>query len=365
LLQDVRKSEHFNASTQGEGKNGPVDGLGTISGPSPTRIDDIVNGLFVGHAARVLADFPDTCIDCVITSPPYFGAVSYNGGGCPWPSYDAYLDDMQSVWRECGRVLRPNGKLCINAPIMHIPQKLIPQDTRHLKNIAVDMEARILAETGLRRFSCFIWQKQTSKAMFGSYPHPGNILENNTVEFILVFVKPGAPPKFTSEVKAGNELSSAEWIDLIQQVWFMYPADAKRQKGHPAPFPDKLPARLMRMYTMGAVGDFPGEVVLDPLMGSGTTCVIAKRMGRRYIGIDIDLGFVKVAKERITKAVVGDVPMLFVGRPKYPTKDELKLVAQAEAGSAGRKAESKHKRKTYGRSVAAGSSAPPPQAAAE
>jgi DNA modification methylase len=118
VLQDVRKSGHFNASTQGEGKNGPVDGLGTISGPSPTRIDDIVNGLFVGHAVRVLADFPDNCIDCVISSPPYFGAVSYNGGGCPWPSHDAYFDGMQSVWRQCGRVLRPNGKLCINAPIM-------------------------------------------------------------------------------------------------------------------------------------------------------------------------------------------------------------------------------------------------------
>jgi modification methylase len=313
----------------------------------------IINRLLVGHAAQAMAGFPDNSVDLIITSPPYWTAVDYDDNPVPrWSSYEAYLDDMHSVWRQSARVLRPNGKLCLNAPIMPIPQRLIPQDTRHLKNIAVDMEARILAETGLRRFSCFVWQKQTSKAMFGSYPYPGNILENNTIEFILVFVKPGKKPDFSDEVKAVNTLSRAEWIDFIRQSWFMYPADVKRGGDHPAPFPDKLPARLMRMYTMGAVGEFPGEIVLDPFMGTGTTCAVAKRMRRRFIGIDIDPRFVSLAEERVRKAVVGDVPMLFVGRPKYPTKDELKLLAQAESSSAGRKAESKHKRESYGRKAA-------------
>jgi SAM-dependent methyltransferase len=135
VLQDVRKSEHFNASTQGEGKNGPVDGLGTISGPSPTRIDDIVNGLFVGHAARVLADFPDNCIDCVITSPPYHQA----GNG-----YGSYLADLQTVWSQCARVLRPNGKLAINAPLMPVPQKVFRQDTRLVRDIAGDIKQRVI-----------------------------------------------------------------------------------------------------------------------------------------------------------------------------------------------------------------------------
>ena len=70
---------------------------------------------------------------------------------------------MQSVWTQCARVLRPNGKLCINAPIMPIPKAVIEQHTRHLKNIAFDMEHRILAETDLERYSLFVWQKQTSK----------------------------------------------------------------------------------------------------------------------------------------------------------------------------------------------------------
>ena len=58
---------------------------------------------------------------------------------------------------------------------------VIEQHTRHIKNIAADNEHRILEGTDLERYGLFIWQKQTSKMMFGSYPYPGNILENNTI----------------------------------------------------------------------------------------------------------------------------------------------------------------------------------------
>ena len=297
-----------------------------------------------------MATFPERSIDLIVTSPPYWTAVEYDQGENPWASYDAYLTDMQSVWNQCARVLRPNGKLCINAPIMPIPKAVIEQHTRHLKNIAFDMEYKILTETNLVRFSLFVWQKQTSKMMFGSYPYPGNIIENNTIEFINVYVKPGKPPKFDPDVKDANVLSRMEWLDLAQQVWFMYPEDVKREGDHPAPFPEKLPARLMRLYTYGAVAHFPGEIVLDPFVGTGTSCAVAKSMGRRYIGIDINPEYVNIAQERVRDAP-GFEPLLLVGRAKYPGKEELKDLAAAEAGSNGKVAEAKHKRKTYGRKV--------------
>jgi modification methylase len=311
---------------------------------------DFADRLFVGHAAEVLSSFPSDCIDLVVTSPPYWTAVEYDHGKSPWSSYESYLADMQTVWNQCARVLRPNGKLCINAPIMPIPKEIIRQHTRHLKNIAFDMEQRILAGTNLERYSLFVWQKQTSKMMFGSYPYPGNIIENNTIEFINVLVKPGKPPKFDATVKRANALPRGEWLDLAQQVWFMYPEDVKREGDHPAPFPEKLPARLMRLYTFGAVGVFPGEVVLDPFVGTGTTCAVAKSMGRRYVGIDVNPAYVRLAEERVRNASsVG--PLLLVGRAKYPSKDEIREMVAAEAGSNGRSAEAKHKRRTYGRKV--------------
>jgi DNA modification methylase len=175
-------------------------------------------------------------------------------------------------------------------------------------------------------------------------------LRITTIEFINVFVKPGKPPKFNSIVKKANELSRTEWLDLAQQVWFMYPEDVKREGDHPAPFPEKLPARLMRLYTFGAAAQFPGEIVLDPFVGTGTTCAVAKSMGRRYVGIEINRAYVRIAEERVRDAA-GVEPLLFVGRAKYPSKDELRELAAAEAGTNGKSAEVKHKRRTYGRKV--------------
>ena len=187
--------------------------------------------------------------------------------------------------------------------------------------------------------------------MFGSYPYPGNIIENNTTEFINVYVKPGKPPKFGPEAKSANKLSRQEWMDLTQQVWFMYPEDVRREEGHPAPFPEKLPARLIRLYTYGAANGFDGELVLDPFVGTGTTCAVAQRMGRRWLGIDLNRRYLDTASKRINEG--GPAPLLLVGRAAYPGKAELAALASQDAGSAGTSAAAKHRRRTYGRSVAA------------
>jgi DNA modification methylase len=312
--------------------------------------EGFANRLLIGHAADAMAAFPDNCVDLIVTSPPYWTAVEYQGGRRPWSTYEAYLDDLQTVWAQCARVLRPNGKLCINAPLLPIPKNMIRQHTRHLKNIAFDIEHKILAETRLARYALFVWQKQTSKMMFGSYPCPGNIIENNTVEFINVYVKPGKPPKFDAAVKTANALTRGQWLDLTQQVWFMYPEDVKRKRDHPAPFPQKLPGRLIRLYTYGAVGDFPGEIVLDPFAGTGTTCAVAKSMGRRYIGIDINAHYITLATARVRDATECE-PLLLVGRAKYPGKEQLQRILETDAGTAGRLAQAKHKRRTYGRKL--------------
>lgn len=315
-----------------------------------TELAPYLNKLFVGNSAEIMAEMPSGSVDLIVTSPPYWDAVEYEQGPATWTTYDEYLDELMNVWTQCARVLRPNGKLCINTPIMPIPKTVIDQHTRHLKNIAFDIEAKVLDETDLERYSLFVWQKQTSKMMFGSYPYPGNIIENNTVEFINVYVKPGKPPKFDPDVKEANRLSRTEWLDLTQQVWFMYPEDVRRNRNHPAPFPEKLPSRLIRLYTFGAFLDFEGEVVLDPFVGTGTTCAAAKSMGRQFVGIDINPRYIELGEQRVRDAP-GFEPLLLVGRPKYPGKDELQALAITDAGNSGPAAEIKHKRKTYGRVV--------------
>src|ERR1700680_1170097 len=71
---------------------------------------EIVDRMITGHAAEELSKFPAGCIDLIVTSPPYWTAVEYDRAKNPWSSYDEYLADMQSVWNQCARVLRPTGK---------------------------------------------------------------------------------------------------------------------------------------------------------------------------------------------------------------------------------------------------------------
>ena len=317
-------------------------------------MENFINKLIIGDAVNVMASMPDNSIDLVVTSPPYWTAVEYDETSSQSSgTYEEYIASLLKVWKECFRVLRPNGKIAINTPILPIPKAIIgDQHTRHIKNINNDIEFSILSETSFLRYGLFVWQKQTSKMMFGSYPYPGNILENNTVEFINVLVKPGKPPKYDKAVKEANVLKQAEWIDLGQQVWFMYPEDVKRDTDHPAPFPEKLPARLIRLYTFGAHEGFEGDIVLDPFCGTGTACSVAKRMRRRFVGIDISPKYIEMASERVLNAVEGDDPLLIVGRGKYPGKAELlELEASMEEENQSTNAEKKHKRKTYGRAA--------------
>lgn len=287
-------------------------------------MDDLINKIHFGNSENFLKKIEDDSIKLIVTSPPYWEAVKYEKNNkYTSGNYQTYLDSLLSIWKECERVLEPNGKLAINTPIMPIPQDIIKQDTRHIKNINNDIEYSILNETNLNLFSLYIWQKQTSKLMFGSYPYPGNLLENNTIEFINVYVKPGKSKKQPKKVKEANLIKKEEWIDLTQQVWFMIPDDVQRLKGHPAPFPEKLPARLMRMFSYGAVNSFEGDLILDPFVGTGTTCVVAKKMNRRFIGVDISAKYIDHARSRIFRAKPNTFVNILVGKTSHESKKDL------------------------------------------
>jgi modification methylase len=186
--------------------------------------------------------------------------------------------------------------------------------TRILIDLYSDIKRRLETRTTLRLFSLYTWEKQTTEKMFGSYPHPPNLYERNYIEFIAVFVKPGTPRVLPAAFKDASRLSQDEWMDLTQQVWWMYPDNIPRQEGHPAPFPEALPNRLMAMYTFRGVRElgFPGDVVLDPFAGSGTTCVAARRLGRRYVGIELNPDFCHLAQHRIVATPV--LPVVMSGR---------------------------------------------------
>ncbi|MGI6455936.1 MAG: DNA-methyltransferase [bacterium] len=263
-----------------------------------------VNRIHNLPALEGLRLLPDACVALAVTSPPYWDVIDYGvAGQTGHSSYDDYLSDLLEVWKETARVLIPNGKLAIVTPIMPIPKKIISeQHTRHLKNISSDIEHTILQHIPeLQRYSLFVWQKQTTEKMFGSYPYPPNLYEDNTIEFINVFVKEGVPCPVPKAVKEASRLTQEEWRNLTMQLWSIYPADVKRSGGHPCPFPVELPLRLIRMYTFqrDEANNFIGDIVLDMFNGTGATCLAAKAAGRNYIGFDLNPEYCKASEERL------------------------------------------------------------------
>lgn len=290
--------------------------------PAQVAPEQLLDRIVCGDSADVLRRLPPGWLALAVTSPPYWNLVDYGvAGQIGSGSYEEYREGLSEVWGQVARCLRPNGKLCLNVPLMPLSKAVSAEHfgkshTRHLLDLYADLKADILARTDLRFFSLYIWEKQTTEKMFGSYPHPPNLYERNTIEFIAVFVKPGAPPKRPKEVKAQARFSSEEWMELTKQIWWMYPANVKRAKGHPAPFPEALPNRLINMYTFPqvAAAGFAGDVVLDPFSGWGTTGVAAKRLGRRFLGIDLSPAFCREAVTRLT-ATTRDPRVMFASRP--------------------------------------------------
>jgi site-specific DNA-methyltransferase (adenine-specific) len=89
-----------------------------------------------------------------------------------------------------------------------------------------------------------------------------------------------------------STIGTEDFMALTLDVW-QTPTESARRVGHPAPFPVELPEKLIELYTYAA------DLVLDPFMGSGSTLVAASRVGRRYVGYDLDPGYVELARQRV------------------------------------------------------------------
>ncbi len=264
------------------------------------------NRIICGDSAAALQKVPFESVSCAITSPPYWNLVDYGcEGQIGKTSYDVYREKLSEVWKGVEYALKPNGKFCLNVPLMPVAKAVSKEafgatHTRWLLDLPGDLKADILEHTDLIPYSYYIWEKQTTEKMFGSYPYPPNLLERNYCEFIWVFVKPGKPTKMDKAVKEAAKVTKEEWMNLTKQIWWLYPANVRRQKGHPSPFPESIPNRLLSMYTFPAVeGVYEGDVVLDPFAGWGTTCVAAKKQGRRYVGVDLSPKFCNEAVKRL------------------------------------------------------------------
>jgi site-specific DNA-methyltransferase (adenine-specific) len=135
-------------------------------------------------------------------------------------------------------------------------------------------------------------------------PYEPNAIIKNDVEFILMLRKPGGYRQPTEEQRSTSRLTEEEYQQWFQQVWNGVTGESTRE--HPAPYPEELAYRLVRMFS------FTGDTVLDPFMGLGTTLLAAAKCGRNSIGVEVEPAYMEKARARLVAAF----PSLFAeGRP--------------------------------------------------
>ena len=298
----------------------------------------MANTIIAGDAKDVLATIPQNGVDLSFWSPPYHVGKSYE----QCQTFQDWLDLLNAVIKEHARILKPGCFMVVNiGDILCFPDETIPRfqaDNMRGKKVKITrndilaakktypganrnklasllgcseqtiqrrlennnvrggksnpqtkivLSGAMLADMsegyGLHLYDKRIWHKDPCWA--NSQWHSNSYRAVDEFEHVYVFWKPG----ITNYDR--NRLSPGEWAEWGSRgVWSI--KSVRSNDRHEAEFPEQLAERVIRLFS-------PAEgVVLDPFVGSGTTTAVAKRLGRKWLGIDNDPTNVKMARER-------------------------------------------------------------------
>lgn len=232
------------------------------------------------HSSESMNELPNNSVHLMITSPPYNVTKEYDNN----LNLEEYVGLLNRVWRDTYRVLAPGGRACIN--VANLGRKpYIPLHSYIIEGMLT---------IGFLMRGEIIWNKASSASSstaWGSWLSAANPVLRDIHEYILIFSKDSF-----SHVSKGKEstISKEEFLEWTKSVW-TFPAVSAKKIGHPAPFPEELPNRLIKLYS------FKQDVILDPFLGSGTTSLSAIKNGRNYVGYDTNKKYVELADKRVAE----------------------------------------------------------------
>lgn len=251
-----------------------------------------MNKIF-NHSSEFMSELPDKSVSLMVTSPPYNIDINY---GNKWQNgkqicskgkkYSDNLEEteyrsmLEKVINETKRVLKDDGQIWFNIKNRYNKGEIIPPfwimdyfTDMYLKNIIIWN---------------FDWGGSTNKRFCSRYEYVFFFTKNKEqYTFNLEDVKIPAlnyrPDRYKSQLKNPTDVWN---ISLVS-------GNSPERTEHPAQYPEELIERIIK------VGTNIGDLVLDPFMGSGTTAVVAKRLGRQYVGYETEADFINIAKKRL------------------------------------------------------------------
>jgi site-specific DNA-methyltransferase (adenine-specific) len=229
-------------------------------------------------------------IQLVVTSPPYNLGKDY-GTARDDSTYHSYLEWVDRWMAELRRVLEPGGRVCLNIPL-DINLAFDSKGKRGITKqpVLADFTELLVRQRGWIYNTTILWLEGnvSRRTAWGSWLSASDPWVNTAAEAILVLSKdrrkrPGRGRK--------SDVGREEFMKWTLGMW-EFQGQNPREWGHPAPFPEQLPYRLIKLFS------FTDDTILDPFLGSGTTAWVAKRLQRKAIGVEIAGAYCEIAKKR-------------------------------------------------------------------
>ncbi len=243
------------------------------------------NKIINSDSLKILQQLPDNCIDLIFTSPPYNFGLEYksNEDAHYWENY---FEKLFEIFKESIRVLKYGGRIIIN--IQPLFSDYIP--SHHIiSNFFIQNKMIWKGE--------ILWEKNNYNCKYtawGSWKSPSSPYLKYTWEFLEIFSK-GTLKK--EGIKENIDINEDEFKKWVVAKWSIAPERNMKDYNHPAMFPEELAMRIIKLFS------FKNDVVLDPFNGAGTTTSMAKKLNRRYLGIDISQEYCEIAENRLTRTL--------------------------------------------------------------
>jgi len=237
------------------------------------------NTIVVGNCLKIITQMPDNCIDLVITSPPYNVGKDYGSLVNDRKPLDDYYTFLENVNSSLYRILKLGGRsvIEIGGAGRNFPLGWIVQDTAFKAGF-------------LLRGELTIPHRATNRTAWGSYLSPSNPYTIPNFHMVYMFSKETHGRKDLRGTKIPIEPS--EWFEWSLGIWDI---PYGRRKGHKATFSEEFARRCILLLSG------PDDIIFDPMVGSGTTAVVAKKLGRRFFACDINPDYVKDALEWLSE----------------------------------------------------------------